>query len=77
MNPKSMTQSAIAHAPIAPDPTRRRHAGRSRLGRDESIGVGLLVDEPERVDRLEAGVTLGQEPGSSRISSRASADSRK
>ncbi len=38
------------------------HAGR-RLGGDEPVRVGLLVDEAERVDRLEAGVALRPRPG--------------
>ena len=59
MNPKSMTQMATGVPPMVPVP----HTAASRmpvdgLGRRQAVGVGLLVDEAERVDRLEAGVVL-------------------
>ena len=38
------------------------HPGRG-LGGDEAIRIGLLVDEPETVDRLETRVALGPGPG--------------
>ena len=59
MNPKSMTQIATG-VPVdragAPD-RGVAHPGRG-LGGGEPVRVGLLVHEPERVDRLQAGVVL-------------------
>ena len=63
MNPKSITQIATSVPAIAPVP--HRAASRipvASLGGREPVRVGLLVDEPERVDRLQAGVTLGPRP---------------
>ena len=59
MNPKSMTHRATARAADRAGPPHGRvaHAGR-QLGRGEPVGVGLLVDEPERIDRLEVRVVL-------------------
>ena len=71
MNPKSMTQIATGRPSMAPVPHTRRvaHAGRG-LGRREPVRVRLLVDEAERVDRLEARRrALDQVSGSSSCSS--------
>ena len=79
MNPKSMTQIATGVPPIGAGPPHGgvAHAGRG-LGRGEAVRVGLLVDEPERVHRLQAGVALRATcPWSSSCSRRAAADSRK
>ena len=61
MNPKSITQIATGRPSIEPVPQTAAslHAGRELGGRDP-VRVGLLVDEPERVDRLEAGVALDE-----------------
>ena len=42
-----------------PPDRRVLHPGR-QLGGGDPVGVGLLVDEPERVDRLEPGVALDE-----------------
>ena len=55
---------------------RLAHAGRD-LGGREPVGIGLLVDEPERVDRLQAGVTLGERAGVESTPTRSRAGSRK
>ena len=59
MNPKSMTQSATS---VRADVGRAPHGGVAHPGRGlrrgQSVRVRLLVDEAERVDRLQAGVPL-------------------
>ena len=59
MNPKSMTQMATCVPPMAPVAPHGgiAHAGR-QLGGGEPVRVGLLVDEPQGIDRLEPGVAL-------------------
>ena len=49
---------AVDRAPV-PQTAASRMPGRGLGGRDP-VRVGLLVDEPERILRLEAGVALGE-----------------
>ena len=63
MNPKSMTQIATGMPPIVAVP----HTAASRMpvavwAASEPVGIGLLVDEAEAIDRLEAGVALRPRP---------------
>jgi hypothetical protein len=58
MKAKSMTQIATRAADRARAPDRRvADAGRD-LCRGEPVRIGLLVDEPSAIDRLEPGVAL-------------------
>ena len=59
MNPKSMTHTATGMPPIVAVP----QTAASRIpvavwAASEPVGIGLLVDETEAIDRLEAGVAL-------------------
>ena len=64
MNPKSMTQIAtgLAVDRAGPQTAASRMPGRG-LGGGDPVRVRLLVDEPERVDRLEPGVALRERAG--------------
>ena len=59
MNPKSMTQIATGWPSMRADAA---DGGVAQAGRDlgggDAVGIRLLVDEAERVDRLEPGVAL-------------------
>ena len=78
MNPKSMTQIATGVPPMRARPPDRRvaHPGR-RLGGREPVRVGLLVDEPEPIDRLQAGVALRPRARVEQLVEPRRADSRK
>ena len=61
MNPKSMTQIATGSPVIVPVP--QIAASRmpvASLGGGDPVRVGLLVDEAERVDRLQSGIALDE-----------------